>query len=136
MKRGAAGDTFGPSMVTLDDVRAARERIRDRIYLSPCARSETLSRATGCQAFLKLENLQMTGAYKERGALSRLSDVGGRAAWGCPATPTRRTTESAGGRAAPTVRGWAAAAVAAAQGDGSHSPASCHKRNVSDDPHG
>ncbi len=60
-------------MVTLDDVRAARERIRDRIYLSPCARSETLSRATGCQAFLKLENLQMTGAYKERGALSRLA---------------------------------------------------------------
>ncbi|OFX25977.1 MAG: threonine ammonia-lyase [Anaeromyxobacter sp. RBG_16_69_14] len=59
-------------MVTLEDVQAARQRIFDRIYLSPCARSETLSRLAGCQAFLKLENLQMTGAYKERGALNKL----------------------------------------------------------------
>jgi threonine dehydratase len=59
-------------MVTLDDVRAALGRVRDRIYLSPCARSETLSRLTGTSAFLKLENLQMTGAYKERGALNKL----------------------------------------------------------------
>jgi len=59
-------------MVTLDDVRAARQRIQDQIYLSPCTRSETLSRLSGCTAFLKLENLQMTGAYKERGALNKL----------------------------------------------------------------
>jgi threonine dehydratase len=59
-------------MVTLDDVRGALARIRDRIYLSPCARSETLSRLTGTDAWLKLENLQMTGAYKERGALNKL----------------------------------------------------------------
>src|SRR5512138_2536054 len=59
-------------MVTLDDVRAALGRIRDRIYLSPCARSETFSKLTGTQAYLKLENLQMTGAYKERGALNKL----------------------------------------------------------------
>ena len=60
-------------MVTIDDVRAARQRIEQDIYLSPCARSETLSRLTGCQgAYLKLDNLQMTGAYKERGALNKL----------------------------------------------------------------
>jgi threonine dehydratase len=59
-------------MVTLPDVQAALGRIRDRIYLSPCARTETLSRLTGTHAFLKLENLQMTGAYKERGALNKL----------------------------------------------------------------
>jgi threonine dehydratase len=59
-------------LVTLEDVEAARRRIQDRIYLSPCARSETLSRASGTHAFLKLENLQMTGAYKERGALNKL----------------------------------------------------------------
>ncbi len=59
-------------MVTLPDVQAALGRIRDQIYLSPCARSETLSRVTGTHAFLKLENLQMTGAYKERGALNKL----------------------------------------------------------------
>jgi threonine dehydratase len=59
-------------MVTLEDVQAARARTRDRIYLSPCARSETLSKLTGTTALLKLENLQMTGAYKERGALNKL----------------------------------------------------------------
>jgi threonine dehydratase len=59
-------------MVTLTDVQAALGRIRDRIYLSPCARSETLSRLTGTSAFLKLDNLQMTGSYKERGALNKL----------------------------------------------------------------
>jgi threonine dehydratase len=59
-------------LVTLDEVRAARERVREHVYLSPCARSETLSRASGAQGYLKLENLQMTGAYKERGALNKL----------------------------------------------------------------
>jgi threonine dehydratase len=59
-------------MITLADVQAARARTRDRIYLSPCARSETLSKLTGTIASLKLENLQMTGAYKERGALNKL----------------------------------------------------------------
>src|SRR5512134_1491092 len=59
-------------MVTVQEVQAALGRIRDRIYLSPCARSETLSRLTGTVAHLKLENLQMTGAYKERGALNKL----------------------------------------------------------------
>jgi threonine dehydratase len=59
-------------MVTLQDVQAALGRIRDRIYVSPCARTETLSRLTGTSAHLKLENLQMTGAYKERGALNKL----------------------------------------------------------------
>jgi threonine dehydratase len=59
-------------MITLPDVEAALTRIRDRIYLSPCARTETLSRLTGTEASLKLENLQMTGAYKERGALNKL----------------------------------------------------------------
>lgn len=59
-------------MITLADVEAARARTRDRIYLSPCARSETLSKLTGTTAALKLDNLQMTGAYKERGALNKL----------------------------------------------------------------
>ena len=63
-------------MVTLQDVQAALGRIRDRIYLSPCARSETLSKHTGTNAHLKLENLQMTGAYKERGALNKLLLLG------------------------------------------------------------
>ena len=59
--------------IGLDDVLAARERLRDEVYYSPCARSEMLSKLTGQQVYLKLENLQMTGSFKERGALNRLS---------------------------------------------------------------
>jgi threonine dehydratase len=61
-----------PSL-SLADILAARERLREHIYLTPCARSQMLSRLTGQQVFLKLENLQMTGSFKERGALNRLS---------------------------------------------------------------
>ena len=58
-------------MVTLSDVQAAEERIRDSIYLSPCAHSETFSQLTGNKVYFKLENLQMTGSFKERGALNK-----------------------------------------------------------------
>ncbi len=59
--------------VTLADVQAARERLGSAVYRTPCARSEMLSRLTGQNIFLKLENLQMTGSFKERGALNRLA---------------------------------------------------------------
>ncbi len=59
--------------LTLADILAARERIGDAIYKTPCTRSEMLSRMTGQSVYLKLENLQMTGSFKERGALSRIS---------------------------------------------------------------
>jgi threonine dehydratase len=59
-------------MITFEDIEAARERIRNTVYLSPCAYSETISRMTGNTVFFKLENLQMTGSFKERGALNRL----------------------------------------------------------------
>ena len=59
-------------MVTFVDVEEARERIKEQIYLSPLPYSETISRMTGNRVFFKLENLQMTGSFKERGALNRL----------------------------------------------------------------
>lgn len=59
-------------MVTLAKIKEALARIRGSIYLSPCMRSETLSSLTGNSIFLKLENLQMTGSYKERGALNKI----------------------------------------------------------------
>ena len=59
--------------IGLEDVLAARERLRGKVYESPCERSEMLSKLTGQQVYLKLENLQMTGSFKERGALNRLS---------------------------------------------------------------
>ena len=59
-------------MITLAEILAARERIRAAIYESPCPRSEQLSRRSGSQVHLKLENLQMTGSFKERGARNKL----------------------------------------------------------------
>ncbi len=59
-------------MIAFKDILASRERIRSRIYLSPCAYSETVSRMTENRVFFKLDNLQITGSFKERGALNRL----------------------------------------------------------------
>ena len=58
--------------VSLAEIRTAMDRIRDSIYLSPCARSEYFSQLTGNSVYLKLDNLQRTGAFKERGALNKL----------------------------------------------------------------
>src|SRR2546426_3626303 len=63
---------IGPESVTLAEVQNALARIRQSIPVSPCARSETFSALTGNSVYLKLENLQRTGAYKERGALNKL----------------------------------------------------------------
>ena len=59
-------------MVTLQDIERARARIKDDIYMSPCAHSETFSKLTGNKVYFKLENLQMTGSFKERGALNKI----------------------------------------------------------------
>jgi len=59
-------------MLSVDRIKAAAERIRPSIYESPLVHSQTLSRLTGNAIFLKLENLQMTGSFKERGALNRI----------------------------------------------------------------
>src|SRR5580692_6400166 len=60
-------------MITLADIQAARKTIGDSVFLSPCAFSDTFSRLTGNKIFFKLENLQMTGSFKERGAVNKLS---------------------------------------------------------------
>ena len=59
-------------MVTLQQIKDAEQRIRNSIYDSPFMRSETFSQRTGNSIFLKLENLQMTGSFKERGALNKI----------------------------------------------------------------
>lgn len=58
--------------VTLTGIQQARKRIQDDIYLSPAPHSDEMSRMTGQQVFLKLDNLQRTGAFKERGALNKI----------------------------------------------------------------
>ncbi|MBN1210871.1 MAG: threonine ammonia-lyase [Myxococcaceae bacterium] len=60
-------------MVNLQDILAARERIRGAIRPTPCPASDYFTERTGCSAvWFKMENLQRTGAFKERGALNKL----------------------------------------------------------------
>ena len=58
--------------VSLEEIQKAELRIRDHIYFSPSRLSDSLSQVTGQEVFLKLDNLQRTGAFKERGALNRI----------------------------------------------------------------
>ena len=58
--------------LTLDDVRAAAERLAGHIERTPLRHSRTLSEITGAEVWVKFENLQFTAAYKERGALNKL----------------------------------------------------------------
>ena len=60
------------NLLTLDHVRAAHDRIRDSIVATPTLHSQTLSKLTGANIYLKFENLQFTAAYKERGALNAI----------------------------------------------------------------
>lgn len=60
-----------PSL-SLADIQAAQARIKKSLYLSPCTKSETFSKLTNNSVYLKLDNLQRTGAFKERGALNKL----------------------------------------------------------------
>src|SRR6202030_1314130 len=64
--------TEASTLELLSMIREASGRIRDSIYYSPCPYSAELSASSGQQVYLKLENLQMTGAYKERGALNKI----------------------------------------------------------------
>ena len=61
-----------PQSLTIDDVRAAAERIRGAVVRTPTMYSKTLSDISGADIWLKFENLQFTAAYKERGALNAL----------------------------------------------------------------
>jgi threonine dehydratase len=57
---------------TIDDIRSAAQRIEGAVIRTPMLMSRTLSEIIGAEVWLKFENLQFTGAYKERGALNKL----------------------------------------------------------------
>jgi threonine dehydratase len=57
---------------TAADVTAAASRIAGSVLRTPAVRSAAVSAATGADVVLKLETLQVTGAFKERGAANRL----------------------------------------------------------------
>jgi threonine dehydratase len=60
-------------MITLADVEAAAKRVSGLVVRTPTVASHAISAATGAEVVLKLENLQVTGAFKERGAANRLA---------------------------------------------------------------
>ncbi|HEX6244220.1 MAG TPA: threonine ammonia-lyase [Polyangiales bacterium] len=64
-------------MLCLADIEAAQERLRDAVLVSPCAHSRALSERLHCEVYLKLENLQRTGSFKERGASNKLAQLTG-----------------------------------------------------------
>ena len=62
--------------VSLADVRAARERIEPHVHRTPVVTSRQLDRLAGCRVFCKCETFQRVGAFKARGAFSRLTLLG------------------------------------------------------------
>ncbi len=60
-------------MITLEDITAAAQRIKGRVLHTPTVPCQTLSRATGADIVLKLDNLQAVGSFKERGAANKLA---------------------------------------------------------------
>ncbi|RQP26634.1 threonine ammonia-lyase [Piscinibacter terrae] len=58
--------------LTAADIHAAAQRLQGQVLDTPCMPSRTLSSITGCEVFLKFENLQFTASFKERGALNKL----------------------------------------------------------------
>src|SRR3954468_13758437 len=62
-------------VVTFPDIQQAAERIKGAVYYSPCPHSIPLSGVTGMEIFCKLDNLQRTGSFKERGARNALAQL-------------------------------------------------------------
>ncbi len=62
-------------MLELADIQQAAERVRGQVLDTPCVESRTLSQLTGTQLFLKMENLQFTASFKERGACNKLAQL-------------------------------------------------------------
>ena len=56
--------------ISLYDIKAAHERIKPHIHMTPVVTSERLDEMTGCELFFKCENLQKAGAFKSRGAVN------------------------------------------------------------------
>jgi len=62
-------------MPTVADVNRARERIREGVLYTPCPSAPGLAHICSARLHLKLESLQRTGSFKDRGALNRMLDL-------------------------------------------------------------
>jgi threonine dehydratase len=63
------------SLLSLDDVHRARDRIAGRLHRTPLLSSRTLSEAVGADVHLKAELFQRTGSFKPRGVLNKLATL-------------------------------------------------------------
>lgn len=63
------------SLISLDDVYRARERIDGRLHRTPMLSSATLSKQVNADVLFKAELLQRTGAFKPRGVLNKLATL-------------------------------------------------------------
>ena len=61
--------------VTIDDIRRAQKQIASSVYRSPCPYALSLSRLCGADVYCKLDHLQRTGSFKERGARNKLANL-------------------------------------------------------------
>jgi threonine dehydratase len=62
-------------LISLDDIRNARERITGRVARTPLVSSSTLGARLGAKVFLKLELFQKTGSFKVRGAFNKVLSI-------------------------------------------------------------
>jgi threonine dehydratase len=69
------GGFIGDYKVTYQHILEAMERIKEGIHHTPLELSQTFSRMSGSEVYLKLENLQKTGAFKVRGAYNKLATL-------------------------------------------------------------
>jgi threonine dehydratase len=63
------------SLLSLEEVYRARERIGDRLHRTPLLRSATLSKRIGADVRFKAELFQRTGSFKPRGVLNKLATL-------------------------------------------------------------
>jgi threo-3-hydroxy-L-aspartate ammonia-lyase len=70
-----AGQDAGKLAITLDDVRAAAERLRGVAHRTPVIRATSLDDAAGAQVWLKCEQFQRAGAFKFRGAYNKIANL-------------------------------------------------------------
>jgi len=60
---------------TLEDIRAAHERIQPFIHRTPVLSSSAINEIAGCEIYFKCENFQKVGAFKARGAANAVSKL-------------------------------------------------------------
>jgi len=75
-RRGPPPPVHNRAMLELKDIQAAAARLVGQVLDTPFVESRTISQLTGCQVFLKFENLQYTASFKERGACNKLAQLG------------------------------------------------------------